>query len=68
MYQIKKNVPIPESREKSKISNLLLSMDVGDCMEVEWEVYRFAHSYARLCKIKVRCRAVNGVYTIWRIA
>lgn len=68
MFAIKKSIPIPKiRRKKSEFVVFLGSMEVGDCVEVPREIYRKAHISAKNAGIKIRCRADNQTYRVWRI-
>ena len=68
MYKIEKNIPIPEYGKKSEFVIFLQSMEIGDSALIDWDSFRNVHSYAKVAGIKIKRRAKDEVYRIWRTA
>lgn len=72
MYEISKNIPIPEARKAYNFP--IGSMDVGDSFEVPPGEKIAAHNHARYCEKKYEGKKFtirkmpNGNYRVWRIS
>jgi len=62
--QIEKNIPIPNRRRSTGLSEAMRKMKVGDSVIVS--SFAIAYVVARHVNIEVTCRKVDGKIRAWR--
>jgi hypothetical protein len=67
MYQIEKNVPMPENA-KTNFMALVRSMEIGDSVVLSPADRNKVSPYASHCGVKLKTKTIDGVLRMWRIA